>query len=65
MVNAAPEAVPLGLRTEMTFVGADVTTRALFAPSEPDAVATQHGRHAEAACPQGHALESPAQAHQP
>jgi hypothetical protein len=36
-VNAAPEAVPLGLRTEMTFVGAEVTTRALFAPSEPDA----------------------------
>ena len=37
MVNAAPEAVPLGLRTEITFVGADVTTRALFAPSQPDA----------------------------
>ena len=37
VVNAAPDAVPTGVRTETTFVGEDVTTIALFAPSEPAA----------------------------
>ena len=36
VVNAAPDAVPTGVRTETTWVGSDATTIALFAPSEPE-----------------------------
>ena len=35
VVNAAPDAVPTGVRTETTLVGALVTTIALLAPNEP------------------------------
>jgi hypothetical protein len=34
VVNAAPDAVPEGFRTETTLVGVEVTTSALFADSE-------------------------------
>ena len=33
-MKAAPEAVPTGVRTDTTFVGAETMTSALFAPSE-------------------------------
>ncbi|MCE2710803.1 MAG: hypothetical protein LW596_08490 [Ilumatobacteraceae bacterium] len=33
-MKAAPEAVPTGVRTDTTFVGADTMTSALLAPSE-------------------------------
>ena len=35
VVNAAPDAVPTGVRVDTTFVGALVTTISLFAPNEP------------------------------
>ena len=35
MLNAAPEAVPIGVRAETIFVGSLVTTIALLAANEP------------------------------
>ena len=40
VVNAAPDAVPIGVRTEIICVGSDCTTIALFAPSDPVAPGT-------------------------
>ena len=37
VVNAAPDAVPEGFRTETTLVGVEVTTSALLLPSDPAA----------------------------
>jgi hypothetical protein len=57
VLNAAPDAVPTGVRTETTFVGAEVTTSALFADS--DVTAPGDARVKVAALPAASTIEPP------
>ena len=57
VVNAAPDAVPTGVRTETIFVGSLVTTIALLAPNEP--VVPGAGNVSVAAFPAASTIDPP------